>query len=148
MYRGSLITLVLLVACAGATEPGNVQVTLDMEFQLSLGQVAELEGSELRIEFEAVPEDSRCPPNAFCFWAGDALVELEVWEAGLPEWRRRDLALHTNPSVGPAQAAYGIHALQLLELEPGFSSPVNPPYVVTLRIVELSVEREALGLHR
>jgi hypothetical protein len=147
MWRESLISLVLLVACTGATEPGNVQVTLDREFQLSLGQVAELEGSELRIEFEAVPEDSRCPPYALCFWAGDALVELEAWEAGMPE-PRRDLALHTNPSIGPAQATYGIYALQLLELEPGFSSPVNPPYVVTLRIVETGVQREALGLDR
>jgi hypothetical protein len=102
-----------------------VQVRLDTEFQLALGQVAELEGAELRIEFEAVPEDSRCPPYAFCFWAGDALVELEVWEAGTPEWRRRDLALHTNPSIGPAQAAYDIYALQLLELEPGFGSPAT-----------------------
>jgi hypothetical protein len=148
MHRESLILLVLIVACEGATEPGSVQVRLDTEFQLALGQVAELEGAELRIEFEAVPEDSRCPPYAFCFWAGDALVELEVWEAGTPEWRRRDLALHTNPSIGPAQAAYDIYALQLLELEPGFGSPANPPYVVTLRIVELSVQREALGLDR
>ncbi|NIN72083.1 MAG: hypothetical protein GTO46_09235 [Gemmatimonadetes bacterium] len=139
MQKGSLIALVLLVGCVSATEPTNVQVSLDVEFQLSLGQVAELEGSGLRIEFEAVPQDSRCPPYALCFWAGDALVELEAWEVGLPEWRRQDLALHTNPSVGPAQASYGIHAVQLLELEPSFSSPVNPPYVVTLRIVELSV---------
>jgi hypothetical protein len=148
MHRGSLISLVLLVGCAGATEPGNVEATLDAEFQLSLGQVAELEGSELRVEFEAVPEDSRCPPWAFCFWAGDALVELEVWEAGLPEWRRKDLPLHTNPSIGPAQAVYGIYALQLLSLEPGYSSPVNRPYVVTLRIVELSVQVAASGFHR
>ncbi|MGD2215335.1 MAG: hypothetical protein PVJ64_01210 [Gemmatimonadales bacterium] len=148
MNRVSLISLVLLVGCAGATEPGNVQVGLEVEFELSLGQVAELDGSELRIEFEAVPEDSRCPPYAYCVWAGDALVELEAWEAGLPEWRRRDLALHTNPSVGPAQAVYGIHAVQLLALEPGFRSPENPPYVVRLRIVELSLERVAFPLRR
>jgi hypothetical protein len=135
----TLISLAVLVGCAGATEPRNVQISLDVEFQLSLGQVAELAGSELRIEFEAVPEDSRCPPWALCFWAGDARVELEAWEAGLPEWRRRDLGLHTNASVGPSQAVYGTYAVQLLDLEPGYSSPVNPPYVVTLRIVELSV---------
>lgn len=141
MRKLRLISLVLLFGCAGATEPENVQVGLGVDFQLALGQVAELEGSSLRIEFEAVPEDSRCPPWAYCFWAGDALVELEVWEADLPEWRRKDLALHTNPSVGPAQVVYGIHALQLIELEPGYSSPVNPPYVVTLRVDQLSVER-------
>jgi hypothetical protein len=148
MHRGWLISLVLLVGCAGATEPDDVQVALDREFQLSLGQVAELEGSNLRVEFEAVPEDSRCPPWAYCVWAGDALVELEVWEAGLPEWRRKDLALHTNPGIGPAQAVYGIYALQLEALEPGFSSPVNPPYVATLRIVELSVQGLASRLRR
>ncbi len=148
MYRGWLISLILLIGCGGATEPMDEQVTLEVEFQLSLGQVAELEGSDLRIEFEAVPEDSRCPPWAFCFWAGDALVELEVWEAGLPEWRRKDLGLHTNPSIGPAQAVYGIYAVQLLGLEPSFSSPVNPPYVVTLRIVELSAQGEPSGLPR
>lgn len=138
MHRGLLTTLVLLVGCVGATEPEVVQVGLDREFRLALGQVAELEGTNLRVEFEAVPEDSRCPPWAYCVWAGDALVELEVWEADLPEWRRKDIALHTNPGIGPAQVAYGVHALQLVELEPGFSSPANPPYVVTLRIVELS----------
>ena len=136
-----LISLVLLVGCGGATEPENVQVRLGTDFQLALGQVAELEGSNLRLEFEAVPEDSRCPPWAYCFWAGDALVELEVWEAGLPEWRRKDLALHTNPGVGPGMVVHGIYGVHLIKLEPGYSSPVNPPYVVTLRIVQLSVQR-------
>jgi hypothetical protein len=132
---------VLVVACESATGPGTVQARLDTEFQLALEQVARLEGADLRIEFEAVPADSRCPPFAYCFWAGDALVELEVWEADAPEWRRRDVALHTNPGVGPAEAVYGIYDVQLVELEPGYSPGAKVPYVVTLRVVELSVMR-------
>ncbi|UCC73477.1 MAG: hypothetical protein JSV86_02640 [Gemmatimonadota bacterium] len=141
MHRWSFVPLALLVAsCAGSTEPGDISVSVDTEFRLSLGQSALVEGAELWIEFRAVPADSRCPPWAYCFWAGDAEVELVVWEAGSLKWKRRDVELHTNPSVGPLVVTFGVYAVQLVGLEPGFRAEGNREYVVTLRVLRRSLQ--------
>lgn len=139
MRRGSLLALVLLVvSCRGATGPADIRVALEADFELALGQAAEVDGSGLWIEFMAVPHDSRCPPYAVCFWAGDARVDLFVWKEGLPGREGREVELHTNPSIGRAVATFDIYSLQLRSLRPGFRTGENPEYVVTLRVVELS----------
>ena len=100
-----------------------------------------VEGAGLKIEFSAVPQDSRCPPHAFCIWAGDARIELVVWEAGLAGWERRDAVLHTNPSIGPSAVVVDVYVLQLMSLRPEFKTGERPEYVVRLRVVELSAQR-------
>jgi hypothetical protein len=140
MYRGSLLPFVLvLVSCRGATEPADIRVALETDFHLALGGTAEVEDAGLRLEFSAVPEDSRCPPHAFCVWAGDARIELVVWEAGLAGWEREDAVLHTNPSIGPSAVIFDVYVLQLMSLRPEFRTGERPEYVVTLRVVELNV---------
>jgi len=47
-------------------------------FSLPLGQTATLRGSSARITFAQVREDSRCPVDVTCVWAGDAKIELTV----------------------------------------------------------------------
>lgn len=139
MYRRSLLPLVLaLAACQAATEPADIRVALETEFELLLGQTAAVEVAGLRIEFSAVPQDSRCPPHVVCIWAGDARIDLLVWEAGPAVWGRRDAVLHTNPSIGPSSVIFDIYVLQLISLRPEFKTGESPDYVVTLRVVELS----------
>lgn len=70
------IPAAILVAAA-CVEP-SVEVPLDQDFELALGRTVSIAGTPQRVTFEAVPEDSRCPIDAVCVWAGNARVSLRV----------------------------------------------------------------------
>ena len=93
MNRRHLIRALALGSCAfllgavraSAAEPGN-------EKTLHVGETLRYDRG-LKITFLAVRNDSRCPINAKCIWAGDAAVVLRV-KAGNQAARR--VTLHTN----------------------------------------------------
>jgi hypothetical protein len=49
---------------------------------LALNQSAILEPDQLKITFNKVTEDSRCPTNMECLWEGRAVVELTFTKGG------------------------------------------------------------------
>ncbi|MBA4354300.1 MAG: hypothetical protein C0409_06370 [Novosphingobium sp.] len=51
-----------------------------------LGQSTRI--AALNVRPEAVIEDSRCPMNARCIWAGRVVIEASVWQGGVPERRQ------------------------------------------------------------
>jgi hypothetical protein len=76
----SLIVIVLTgLSCGKAT---TFQVNLNEEFSLSLGQCASLTGENLELKFREVTEDSRCPKDVTCVWAGRVTCEVELRRAG------------------------------------------------------------------
>jgi len=66
------------VDTAVVAEPGS-------EFALPLGKTASLNGSGVRITFKQVTDDSRCPVDVQCVWAGDARIELTISRSGSPD---------------------------------------------------------------
>ena len=127
-----------LAACAGTTGPADIDVELERDFRLLLGGTALIEEAGLAIEFRAVPQDSRGPPFAYCVWAGDGEVELGVWYSGTAGEETR-VTLHTNLSVGSASATFGVYLITMIALEPSYRVAEHTDYVVTLRVVQLSV---------
>jgi hypothetical protein len=97
-----------------ASAPASVQV--GQPFILQPGQSARVEGTGpvLRLGFDRVLADSRCPQGEQCLWVGDAV--LQVWlEAA--DGSRTTGALHTTPGrLGGVRA--GSHVLYLLRLDP------------------------------
>lgn len=81
MKRNALILvcvigiLSILTACNGESSE-LIEVELDTEFSLSIGEEAVIESEDLRIRFESVIEDSRCPLNVQCIWEGRASYTL------------------------------------------------------------------------
>jgi len=66
-----------------AIEPTDEPITeltmsLDEPFALPAGESVMVAGTELRLTFTQVTEDSRCPTDVDCVWAGRAVVEMEV----------------------------------------------------------------------
>ena len=51
---------------------------MNEEFALAPGQTATVSGTSVRLTFERVSEDSRCPTDVTCIWEGDAVVVLKV----------------------------------------------------------------------
>jgi hypothetical protein len=73
--------LVLCGALAGAcskASPIGPAVPLNQQFVLAPGQQASIEGTTTRVQFVEVLNDSRCPLNALCITAGDALIAISI----------------------------------------------------------------------
>ena len=83
MKRATLIGCSLLLAisaCAGV-QPAAV-VDPGASFMLAPGQTAAVRGTDIRITFRQVREDSRCPVDVTCVWAGDAKIEVTIARNG------------------------------------------------------------------
>ena len=108
---------------------------IDKEFSLGIGQTANIEGEKLVIKFKAVLEDSRCPVNVVCVWAGNGKVELEVHDI---DGQNKTVILNTEEE--PGSVTLKGHKLTLISL--------NPPRVDGVSIspgdysVKLLVERK------
>jgi len=114
------------VACApGPTGPSEV-VPLGREFTLRPGESVTIESTDLIVSFEQVAQDSRCPADATCVWAGDAVVVLKVGEASL------ELRSTTAP-----ESVVGAYRVRLERVEPvAYRDRTIPPeaYRAVLRV--------------
>ncbi len=121
-----------LVACDGepaGPKPGE-------SFTLAVGETATLEAVRTAVRFLVVSEDSRCPSQAQCVWAGDGAVVLEIAPAG---GDAAEHTLHTNPESGPGAMVLAGYELTLLGLDPYPETPgdiASDKYRATLALYE------------
>jgi hypothetical protein len=104
-----------LAACRTAGEsdtPSTPGTATSREVRLAPGESAQLD--TLRITFEGVEADSRCPMDVQCFWEGDAVVVVRASEPSRPA---AALELHTSGRF-PREGTYGRHRVQLVSLTP------------------------------
>lgn len=123
--RAAMFVLCLLAVTAcdenGVTGP---TVGFNERFTLGPGEVAQVRGVDLRVQFVEVTGDSRCPGDAICIQGGDALVHIRVSAGG----SSATYDLHTGDS-SRASVVHGSVRLSLIELQPyPFSSrgPIAP----------------------
>lgn len=121
-----------LVACGdepAGPKPGEA-------FSLSVGQRVTLDTVHASVRFLQVSDDSRCPSQVQCVWAGDGAVMLEVAPA---DGDAAEDTLHTNPESGPRAVVLAGYELTLLRLDPYPETPGQIPpgdYRVTLALIE------------
>ena len=79
----------LAVAVGGcATVETAVVANPGAAFELAIAQTAAVNGRNVRITFNRVTEDSRCPVDVTCVWAGDAKIELAIARDGAATEKR------------------------------------------------------------
>lgn len=119
----ALLAMILLlpVGCAAVgntAEPPRSDTSQPVDesrFTLGLGESTQLsDGSQL--SYTSLVNDSRCPPNVQCIWAGDAEIVLR-WNPA--HGTTQDLHLHTSPQGGATSARIGERTLTLVSLERG-----------------------------
>lgn len=67
---------------SGQSEEGAIIAGINQPFQLRINQTATIENEGLRVTFQDVTEDSRCPIGAQCFWEGQATVAVGIAKDG------------------------------------------------------------------
>lgn len=119
--RSALGTAVVMAAaaCAGSTEPDvglrNSALDADGSLVMAVGDEVWVEGTTLRVAFLGLENDSRCPVDVTCVWAGDAEVELALAVGTGPSVPS---VLHWNTQMGPASAEAGPFNVSLVAIEP------------------------------
>lgn len=122
---------VILASCSSVPAPTRSQVALDSSFQLKLGETVQVGDSGPRLTFLVVAEESRCPDDAVCVWAGNARIQLRVATgSGSP-------ILELNTPQQPGVARHGGYEISLVSLTgPGKAGAPRSSidYVATLRV--------------
>ena len=79
----------LLVSLPGCA-PVETAITAEpgVSFALPIGQTAAVKGTDTRLTFSEVREDSRCPTDVTCIWAGDAKIRVVVSRNGAADETR------------------------------------------------------------
>ncbi|HEY2944856.1 MAG TPA: hypothetical protein VGN09_20645 [Vicinamibacteria bacterium] len=127
----SIVVLLLLASCS--TSPTTPRaVSLDDRFTLAPGQTAEVGGTGLRVTFEEVSADSRCPVEVTCVWEGDAVAVFLLRPASAAVRHE----LHTSGRY-PSEVPVGDYRVRLVELAPrprSGASPAPADYRATLLV--------------
>lgn len=136
-----LLAVVCSVACASSNSVTDPQVYTQLEaadsVKIRVGQSIVVEGTRIRLN--QVVNDSRCPSDVVCIWAGDAEAQFSIGincdACRAPEYL---LSLHTTlePKSGEAMG-YRLTLLRVLP-EPRSTSVILPgAYAAWVRVVKL-----------
>ncbi|MBP7776307.1 MAG: hypothetical protein KA371_04210 [Acidobacteria bacterium] len=102
---------------------------------LRIGESFTAPGTRTVVTVENVSDDSRCPADADCVWAGDATVTLRVQPAAGPA---EHLALHVSDASSHSATAGGLRLrLVRLDPEPRAGQSINrEQYVVAISVTK------------
>ena len=90
-------------------------VRLGREFKLNAGRQVTVKGTKLRIRFIAVENDSRCPRDVTCVWAGNAAVQLQLGTGR----GSKTVTLNTSKSASfVSEIEYHGYKVKLVDLSP------------------------------
>lgn len=144
-FRLGIVTLTLLgisfwsgcISQKPEDSDQQVKANLDAPFQLQLNQAAVLESEKLKIRFSSVTEDSRCPSDAVCIWAGRATIVVNIFKN---EQNRGVFSLSTEGD-DVAVAIFDKYSITLIEVEP--YPTTNQTIALSEYIVTLVVSKAA-----
>jgi hypothetical protein len=129
LFTFECVTGTGLARCDDVRRGGGICVKIGEPFDLRIGETAYIADTRLSIRANAVPEDSRCPRDAVCVWAGNARVALTLRDGPNAD----DVEL--NSTLEPRAAIRGAYRIELTDVRPVPSAGVATPaedYVIQL----------------
>jgi hypothetical protein len=76
----AILTCLALAGCGAAPAQDWQAVDPGAEVTLAPGATASVKTAGMTVRFVAVSEDSRCPRDTTCVWAGEVKVQFEIRE--------------------------------------------------------------------
>lgn len=131
MRRTAMLLCLLAATACDEKSPANPSGPINQQFVLAPGGTAAIDAAGISVRFMGVLSDSRCPADAICVTAGDAVVRIEVIR---PSAGRSQYDLH---EADKKPATHGDLRIALVQLEPYPLSARTIPqseYRATLRV--------------
>ena len=88
-----LLSLLIIASCSSGQKKATETNTLPAE--IGIGQTTTID--KTKITFNAVIEDSRCPTNVQCIWAGRAKILVTITEKGKEAVQKEVILGETKP---------------------------------------------------
>jgi len=129
--REILAVLLSMAAACGGSDPAGPtsRVALGESFELRVGETATIGEELLVVGFVGVKDDSRCPLEVTCVWAGEATLKLTLRR--LPH-AQQVVEVKTPAAPDASYEGYTIEVRTLVPV-PRASTPTDPAaYVATL----------------
>jgi hypothetical protein len=129
MVRNIILSLMAGLLVFACYPPQDFR--LDSPFQLKYRETLSNSGENIRIRFDKVLSDERCPIEHYCLLPGNAEVELTFWKGS----QKESFVLNTGEEPR-ANVVFG-YAIRLQDLTPprSLTRPINArDYVVTLMV--------------
>lgn len=108
------LSLVLGLGCGSPTGL-TALIEVGTPFVLAPGGSGVTNDGSVAVRYVKLVSDGRCPPRAYCFWEGDAVIAVVLHVVGLEP---RSAELHTT--LEPQVVVFAGYRLELLELAPTF----------------------------
>ena len=119
-------------------DPSTPETVLDaplgQEFTLRAAESVRIAGTALVLTFDRVTEDSRCPTDVNCIWAGNAVVRLATRVAGVTHG---PIELHTTTAdkrETPVDG-YRVQLVRLMPTRTQGTTLTQDQYIATLTVV-------------
>ena len=127
----AVLLLVPIVACSGGpTQPDRVRT--GQPFELGVGQTA-MTTDDVRIRFDTVRSDSRCPMDVQCVRAGEAVIAITL---SLPGEAAVGRELETVPARSQTRFSRFTITLSQLQPYPRSSQQIQPSEYVATFVVD------------
>lgn len=129
-----LFSIILFFSCT--EDPECVDEPIGEEITIQVFDTATYCNENLSITFNAYPNESRCPSDVTCVWAGFVEVELLINAKG----KESILKLSTEPNISgiPVQANVGEYSIKLIDVMPypATNIRINPNQFKVILLVE------------
>lgn len=127
-----VLTLVLTLAF-GAVQFAGAQT--GQQFRLQVNRQKSVAGGRLTVKFVSLVEDSRCPTDVNCVWAGNAKVQIKVTGR-----RGASKTFELNTNLEPKTVTFEGYEIKLEGLTPAPKSNIKinrNGYTATLAVRKL-----------
>ena len=118
---------------------GSAEATLARFANLKLAVDGVAFRGDLRIQFQEVVEDSRCPEDVVCVWSGRAVIGLALWhgDAFLGNYELIQ-GQGEDPALAEVEVAgYAVRLIGVLPVPRSDTGPIDPAsYRIVLRVTD------------
>jgi len=136
-----LIGISLVIFGCVSEDKGDIQAKLNESFSLRINESAYIQSENLLINFTDVAQDSRCPSDVLCVWAGSVTIHLKVSKRSGDTGSMHGLVLSTeNDTATFTDSFNNSYSIEMVDVA---------PYPVSTKTIDpseysatLKVERE------
>ena len=102
------------------------------QVEVQIGHEQKVANGGIRLKFVDLIEDSRCPTDTQCIWAGNAKIKISLSNAG-----RRAKLFEINTGIKPQTILFAGYEIKIVKLTPAPASNIRirkDGYVATFSI--------------
>ena len=131
-----LLTMLVTACGSSAYEYRKDRIVTNVD--VPLGKTAVVEKTGLSVKFDSVHQDSRCPINAKCLWAGTAIVNVTVSNrAG--EVKAIKLSTTNFETFNKVETAFG-KSIEIMDLLPNPLAGSGSKPELTQKLIKLKID--------